>query len=164
MLKTTFNYNEFYNLMISILNSSLNLSTMKLNESDQFNNHSYPKFRKIIWPDSNFLDGEDLNTLYRSGDGNLKVIKSSMKFVSIVVIIPEEISDDVLLIGPFLETQLNENFIESVMKENHIEENLRDTILTYYKSLPVINNANSPPVNASGIVNITINGDNNDWN
>ena len=43
MLKTTFNYNEFYNLMISILNSSLNLSTMKLNESDQFNNHSYPK-------------------------------------------------------------------------------------------------------------------------
>lgn len=139
MLKTTFNYNEFYNLMISILNSSLNLSTMKLNESDQFNNHSYPKFRKIIWPDSNFLDGEDLNTLYRSGDGNLKVIKSSMKFVSIVVVIPEEISDDVLLIGPFLETQLNENFIESVMKENHIEENLRDTIFTYYKSLPVIN-------------------------
>lgn len=35
--------------------------------------------------------------------------------------------------------KLNENFIESIMKENHIEENLRDTIFTYYKSLPVIN-------------------------
>ena len=27
-----------------------------------------------------------------------------------------------------------------------------------------MNSANNPPVNASGIVNITINGDFNDWN
>ena len=48
MLKITFNYNEFYNLMISILNSSLNLSTMKLNESDQFNNHSEKLYGLIL--------------------------------------------------------------------------------------------------------------------
>lgn len=101
MLKTNFNYNDFYNLMTSILNSALNLPTMKLNETDKFINHPYSKFRKIIWPDYNLYNNENIENLYRTDNGYLKVIKSSMKFVSIVLTMPKEISDDILLLGPF---------------------------------------------------------------
>lgn len=142
MLKTTFNYNEFYNLMTSILNSSLNLPTMKLNETDKFINHPYSKFRKIIWPDYNIFNNQDINNLYRTDNGYLKVIKSSMKFVSIVLTMPKEISDDILLLGPFLEMPPTDSFIETLMKENNLDESIRNTIFTYYKSLPIVNSIN----------------------
>ena len=37
-------------------------------------------------------------------------------------------------------------------------------IATTLISFPVKNRANRPPVNASGIVNMMMNGDRNDWN
>ncbi|ETJ33126.1 hypothetical protein Q604_UNBC12425G0001, partial [human gut metagenome] len=74
--------------------------------------------------DYNLYNNKNIENLYRTDNGYLKVIKSSMKFVSIILTIPKEISDDILLLGPFLEMQPTDKFIETLMKENNLDENL----------------------------------------
>ncbi len=139
MLKTTFNYNDFYNFMTAILQSSLGLNAEKLNEIDKYDDLMYIKFRKLIWPDLNDFSNENMENMQDTKRGYLKVIKSSMKFVSVLLTIPKEISDDLIIIGPFLENQPTDDFIINLMYENNLEESLRNTIFTYYKSLPIIN-------------------------
>ena len=55
MLITNFNYRDFCNLLISILESSFNISTTKICDVNDFNNYIDIEFRKIIWPDYNHM-------------------------------------------------------------------------------------------------------------
>ena len=63
MLITNFTYNSFCNLLMSILDSSFNISTTKISNIDDFNNYIDIEFRKIIWPDYNHMDKSTMDDL-----------------------------------------------------------------------------------------------------
>ena len=63
MLITNFTYNNFCNLLMSILDSSFNISTTKISNIDDFNNYIDIEFRKIIWPDYNHMDKSTMDDL-----------------------------------------------------------------------------------------------------
>ena len=138
MLKTNFNYEDFYNLISSILNSSFNISTTKIGAASEFNNHLNLEFRKIIW------NNDDANNYMIDGLCQMKknalcVLHSVMEFTTIVFSFSREISNDTLFIGPFLENEPSDEFINNLLKKNNLDENLRKTIATYYNSLPIAN-------------------------
>ena len=138
MLKTNFNYEDFYNLISSILNSSFNISTTKIGAASEFNNYLNLEFRKIIW------NNDDANNYMIDGLCQMKknalcVLHSVMEFTTIVFSFSREISNDTLFIGPFLESEPSDEFISNLLKKNNLDENLRKTIATYYKSLPIAN-------------------------
>ncbi len=138
MLKTNFNYEDFYNLISSILNSSFNISTTKIGAASEFNNYLNLEFRKIIW------NNDDANNYMIDGLCQMKknalcVLHSVMEFTTIVFSFSREISNDTLFIGPFLENEPSDEFINNLLKKNNLDENLRKTIATYYNSLPIAN-------------------------
>ena len=138
MLKTNFDYEDFYSLISSVLNSSFNISTTKIGEASELNNYLNLEFRKVIWPT------EDTNNSIIDGISQMKknalcVVDSVMEFRTIGFSFSPEISNDTLFIGPFIENEPNDEFISYILKKNNLDENLRKTISTYYKSLPIAN-------------------------
>ena len=138
MLKTTFNYDDFYNIISSVLNSSFNISTTKIGKISELSNYLNLEFRKLIW------SNEDTNNTMINGISEMKknalcIVHSAMEFTTIVFSFSHEISNDTLFIGPFLENEPNDEFINYILKKNNLDENLRKTISTYYNSLPIAN-------------------------
>lgn len=142
MLITNFNYNDFYNFMVSILDSSFNISITKIHDSSDFNNYVDIEFRKIVWPDYNYEYNANMNELLQMKKGALCVLQSAMDFITIVFSFPEEISNDIIIIGPFLEVEPDDRFIINLLNKNNLPEGLRKTISTYYNSLPLANSLN----------------------
>lgn len=142
MLITNFNYRDFCNLLISILESSFNISTTKICDVNDFNNYIDIEFRKIIWPDYNHMSSYTMNELSQMRQCALCVLKSTVEFTTIIFSFPKEISNDILIIGPFLEIEPNDEFIDNLLKKNQFPETLRKTFSTYYSSLPVVNSIN----------------------
>ena len=136
MLKTTFDYDDFYNIISSLLNSSFNISTTKIGEISELNNYLNLEFRKVIW------SNDDTSNTMIDGISEMKknalcIVHSAMEFTTIAFSFSPEISDDVLFIGPFMESKPNDEFINKILKKNNIDKNLRNTIETYYNSLPI---------------------------
>ena len=136
MLKTTFDYDDFYNIISSLLNSSFNISTTKIGKISELSNYLNLEFRKLIW------SNEDTNNTMINGISEMKknalcIVHSAMEFTTIVFSFSHEISNDTLFIGPFLENEPNDEFINYILKKNNIDKNFRNTITTYYKSLPI---------------------------
>ena len=75
MLITNFNYNDFYNFMVSILDSSFNISITKIHDSSDFNNYVDIEFRKIVWPDCNYEYNANMNELLQMKKGALCVLQ-----------------------------------------------------------------------------------------
>lgn len=142
MLITNFNYRDFCNLLISILESSFNISTTKICDVNDFNNYIDIEFRKIIWPDYNHMSSYTMNELSQMRQCALCVLKSTVEFTTIIFSFPKEISNDILIIGPFLEIEPNDKFISNLLKKNQFPETLRKTFSIYYSSLPVVNSIN----------------------
>ncbi len=142
MLITNFNYRDFCNLLISILESSFNISTTKICDVNDFNNYIDIEFRKIIWPDYNHMSSYTMNELSQMRQCALCVLKSTVEFTTIIFSFPKEISNDILIIGPFLEIEPNDEFISNLLKKNQFPETLRKTFSIYYSSLPVVNSIN----------------------
>ena len=139
MLITNFTYNDFYNLIISILDSSFNISTTKISDVSELTNYVDIEFRKIIWPDYDHKYDSSIDNLSQMKKGALCIVQSSMEFTTILFSFPEEISNDILIIGPFLEIESDDNFIINLLDKNHLPDGLRKIISTYYNSLPVAN-------------------------
>ena len=139
MLITNFNYNDFYNLLTSVLESSFNISTTKISDVNDFNNYIDIEFRKIIWPDYNHANPATMNDLLQMKKCALCIIQSSMEFTTILFSFPNEISNDILIFGPFLEVKPDDEFISNLLVKNDLPINLKQTLLTYYNSLPVVN-------------------------
>ncbi|WP_296644223.1 hypothetical protein, partial [Romboutsia sp. 13368] len=138
MLKTTFNYDDFYNIISSILNSSFNINTTKIGEVSEFNNYLNFEFRKVIW-NNNDTNDSMIDGISHMKENALCVVHSTMEFITITFSFSREISNDILVIGPFLENEPSDEFINNLLKKNNLDENLRKTISTYYKSLPIAN-------------------------
>ena len=116
MLKTTFDYDDFYNIISSLLNSSFNISTTKIGEISELNNYLNLEFRKVIW------SNEDTNNTMINGISEMKknalcIVHSAMEFTTIAFSFSPEISDDVLFIGPFMESKPNDEFINKILKK-----------------------------------------------
>lgn len=139
MIKKYFNYNEFYNLMNSILHNSFGVCINKISNISKDKNYTYFKFRKTIWPNFDSAFQDDIDSIYNFKKGSIGVIKSNMKFITIIIALPDEISNNILIVDPFLEDEPTEDFISSLINDNNLDKNLIDTISTYYKSLPVNN-------------------------
>lgn len=139
MLITSFTYKDFYNLITSILDSSFNIRTTKICNISDFTNYVDIEFRKIIWPDYNYENGFNMDELLQMKKGALCIVQSAMEFTTIVFSFPEEISNDILIIGPFLEVEPEDRFIVNLLKKNHLPESLKRTLSIYYNSLPVAN-------------------------
>lgn len=139
MIKKNFNYNEFYNLMNSILYNSFGISTNKISNIYEDKNYTHFKFRRTIWPKFDNLSQDDMTNIYNIKKGSIGIIKSNMKFITIIITFSNDISDDILVTDPFLEEEPNEDFILSLISDNNLNKNLIDTISTYYKSLPINN-------------------------
>ncbi|MBQ3421975.1 MAG: hypothetical protein IJH34_09960, partial [Romboutsia sp.] len=139
MLITNFNYNDFYNLLTSVLEASFNISTTKISDVNDFNNYIDIEFRKIIWPDYNHENPATMNDLLQMKKCALCIIQSSMEFTTILFSFPNEISNDILIFGPFLEVKPDDEFISNLLVKNDLPINLKQTLLTYYNSLPVVN-------------------------
>lgn len=137
MLITNFTYNDFYNLITSILDSSFNISTTKVCDSSGLTNYVDVEFRKIIWPDYNPTHDSTMDGLSQMKKGALCIVQSAMEFTTIAFSFPKEISNDILIIGPFLETEANDEFILKLLKKNNLPESLRKTFAIYYNSLPI---------------------------
>lgn len=140
MLKTTFNYDDFYNIISSVLNSSFNISTTKIGEVSELNNYLNLEFRKVIW------NNDDNNISMIDGVSQMKknalcIVHSAMEFTTIAFSFSREISNDVLFIGPFLENEPNDEFVSNILKKNNIDKNLKKAITTYYNSLPIANSS-----------------------
>ena len=138
MLKTNFNYEDFYNLISSVLNSSFNISTTKIGEASELNNYLNLEFRKVIWSNDD-TNNSMINGISQMKKNALCVVHSAMEFTTIAFSFSPEISNDTLFIGPFIENEPNDEFISYILKKNNLDENLRKTISTYYKSLPIAN-------------------------
>ena len=137
MLKTNFNYNDVYNLITSVLDSSFNISVTNIHSVFDFTNYLDIEFRKIIWPDYNYENNYNLDDLLQMKKGALCIVQSAMEFTTIVFSFPIEISKDILVIGPFLEFEPNEEYIVNLLKKNNLPDNLRKTFSVYYNSLPI---------------------------
>ena len=72
----------------------------------------------------------------------LCIIQSSIEFTTIVFSFPKEISNNILIFGPFLEVKPDDEFISNLLSKNNLPENLGQTFLTYYNALPVANSVN----------------------
>ena len=142
MLITNFTYNNFCNLLMSILDSSFNISTTKISNIDDFNNYIDIEFRKIIWPDYNHMDKSTMDDLLQMKKNSLCILHSSVEFTTIVFSFSKEISNDILIFGPFLEVKPDDEFISNLLSKNNLPENLGQTFLTYYNALPVANSVN----------------------
>lgn len=142
MLITNFDYNDFYNLITSILDSSFNISITKIHDPSDFNNYVDIEFRKIVWPDYNHEYKANMDELLQMKKGALCILQSAMDFITIVFSFPREISTDIIVIGPFLEVEPDDTFIINLLNKNSLPEGLRKTISTYYNSLPVANALN----------------------
>ena len=115
MLKTTFNYDDFYNIISSLLNSSFNISTTKIGKISELSNYLNLEFRKVIW------SNEDTNNTMINGISEMKknalcIVHSAMEFTTIEFSFSHEISNDTLFIGPFLENEPNDEFINYILK------------------------------------------------
>lgn len=137
MLKTNFNYNDVYNLITSVLDSSFNISVTNIHSVFDFTNYLDIEFRKIIWTDYNYENNYNLDDLLQMKKGALCIVQSAMEFTTIVFSFPIEISKDILVIGPFLEFEPNEEYIVNLLKKNNLPDNLRKTFSVYYNSLPI---------------------------
>lgn len=137
MLITNFTYNDFCNLITSVLDSSFNISTTKINTISDFTNYIDIEFRKIIWTDYNYDNNYNINDLLQMRKSALCIVQSALEFTTIVFSFPKEISNDILVIGPFLEIEPSDEYIISLLKKNNLPYNLRKTFSTYYKSLPI---------------------------
>ena len=137
MLKTNFTYNDIYNLITSVLDSSFNISVTKIHDVFDFTNYLDIEFRRIIWPDYNYENNYNLDDLSQMKKGALCIVQSAMEFTTIVFSFPREISNDILVIGPFLEIEPNDEYIINLLKKNHLPETLRKTFSVYYNSLPI---------------------------
>ena len=142
MLITNFSYNDFCNLLTSILESSFNISTTHISNINDFNNYVDIEFRKIVWPNYNPMDSYNIESLSEMKKCALCVLKSAVEFTTIVFSFPKEISNDILIFGPFLEVESNEEFINNLLIKNSLPEDLRKTFSLYYNSLPVVNIVN----------------------
>ena len=142
MLITNFDYNDFYNLITSILDSSFNISITKIHDPSDFNNYVDIEFRKIVWPDYNHEYKANMDELLQMKKGALCILQSAMDFITIVFSFPREISTDIIVIGPFLEVEPDDTFVINLLNKNSLPEGLRKTISTYYNSLPVANALN----------------------
>ena len=111
MLITNFTYNSFCNLLTSILESSFNISTTKISNINDFNNYIDIEFRKIIWPDYNHMDKSTMDDLLQKKKNSLCILHSSVEFTTIVFSFSKEISNDILIFGPFLEVEATDEFI-----------------------------------------------------
>ena len=49
MLRTNFTYNDIYNLITSVLDSSFNISVTKIHDVFDFTNYLDIEFRRINW-------------------------------------------------------------------------------------------------------------------
>lgn len=139
MLITNFTYNDFYNLITSILDSSFNISNAKIRDASDFNNYVDIEFRKVIWPDYKIEHNYIMDGLFQMKEGALCIVQSAMEFTTIVFAFPKEISEDILIIGPYLEVEPNDEYITNLLKKNNLPDELRKTISTYYSSLPIAN-------------------------
>lgn len=139
ILITNFSYNDFCNLLTSILESSFNISTTKISNINDFNNYVDIEFRKIIWPDYNHMDKSTMDDLSQMKKCALCILHSSVEFTTIVFSFPKEISNDILIFGPFLETDATDEFIGNLLAKHNLPENLKKAFSTYYNSLPVVN-------------------------
>ena len=142
MLITNFTYNSFCNLLTSILESSFNISTTKISNIDDFNNYIDIEFRKIIWPDYNHMDKYTMDDLLQMKKNSLCILHSSVEFTTIVFSFSKEISNDILIFGPFLEVEATDEFINNLLAKHSLPENLRKAFSIYYNSLPVVNSVN----------------------
>ncbi|MBP3887774.1 MAG: helix-turn-helix transcriptional regulator [Cellulosilyticum sp.] len=138
MLIHQFHYTDVCNLIISILESSFHIHTTKISNMSTFNNEFDLKFRKIIWPHLDI----DLLEMPKTKQGALYVLQSSMEFTTLLFAFPEKISSDMLIIGPFLETEPDALFLTHLLKKNGLSESLRKTFSTYYNSLPIAPSVN----------------------
>lgn len=138
MLINQFSYNDFCQLIISILESSFHIHTIRIDDMSQFNNHIDLEFRRMIWPnfDARLLEGSKTPT------GTLYVLKSSMEFTTLLFAFPHDISHDFLIIGPFLETEPDHQFLTHLLKKNELAEHLRNAFSIYYNALPIANSVN----------------------
>lgn len=139
MLKTTFNYNDLYRLIKSVLYNSFNLPTNKLTNTYFHKNYIDIEFRKLIFPNFKALNTDDLNELSQTKNNCMGIIKSYMGFKTIVFPFPPTISNDILIIGPFIENEPTNDYIFDLMSKNNLPKNLYKTIITYYRTLPIIN-------------------------
>ena len=139
MIKKYFNYNEFYNLINSILYNSFGVSANKISNIYEDSNYEYFKFRRAIWPNFDNEHEDNINNIYNLNKGSIGIIKSNLKFITIIITFPSDISDDILIIDPFLEEKPNEDFILNLFNDNNLDKNLLDTISFYYNSLPINN-------------------------
>ena len=115
MLITNFDYNDFYNLITSILDSSFNISITKIHDPSDFNNYVDIEFRKIVWPDYNHEYKANMDELLQMKKGALCILQSAMDFITIVFSFPREISTDIIVIGPFLEVEPDDTFIINLL-------------------------------------------------
>ena len=137
MLITNFTYNDFYNLITSVLDSSFNISITKICNFSDFDNYLDVEFRKIIWPNYGDEFNSNMNDILQMKKCALCIVQSAMEFTTIVFSFPKDISNDTLIIGPFLEIEPDDVFITNLLNKNHLPESLRKTISTYYNSLPI---------------------------
>ncbi len=138
MLKTNFNYNDFYKLIQSILYNSFNLPTNKLTITYFYENYIDSEFRKLIFPNYRVLNTDDLDQLSQTKNNCVGILKSYMGFRTIVFPFPPTISNDILVIGPFVENEPTNDYILDLMSKNNLPKSLHKTISTYYRTLPVI--------------------------
>ena len=142
MLITNFNYDDFYNLLTSILEASFNITTTKISDVSDFDNYIDIEFRKIIWPEYNHMNNYNMDDLLQMKKCALCLLQSSIEFTTMIFSFPKEISNDILIFGPFLEVKPDEEFISNLLSKNNLPENLGQTFLTYYNALPVANSVN----------------------
>ncbi|MDU4935513.1 MAG: hypothetical protein E6X43_09380, partial [Peptostreptococcaceae bacterium] len=74
MLKTNFTYNDIYNLITSVLDSSFNISVTKIHDVFDFTNYLDIEFRRIIWPDYNYENNYNLDDLSQMKKGALCIV------------------------------------------------------------------------------------------
>lgn len=138
MLKTTFTYTDFTHLVHAVLESSFHIRVSQTNDIKLLSNYMDIEFRKMLWP--NF----DLKLLEIPANqkGCLYILQSAMEFTTLLFAFPKDISKDLLIIGPFLETEPDHHFLTKLLRKNDLSENLRNAFTTYYHSLPVAHSIN----------------------
>lgn len=95
-------------------------------------------FRQMLWGNFDYLRGNEDGSLAMMPSNHINLIKSNLKFTNLLYRFPKHISDDILLIGPFIEEEVDNRFLQEVITSNHLTSHVLQLIDTYYHSLPLL--------------------------
>ncbi len=95
-------------------------------------------FRTMLWGDFDYFHSDSDLSIEDFEPNCLNVVRSNLHFTNILYRFPEDISNDLLIIGPFLQEEVTESFLRNIITTNNLPTNVFQLVQSYFNAIPFI--------------------------